>query len=249
MLPAPISSNSWDLRGQRPSHRDVSRFSLWLRAEPEHCERHWSRSLGKANMATRDGIIGDALGQPCLSDMACWFRNCPPAGGGGQSKRPAGMWLRGRTAFGVMSTYPDLPCSKANSDSGTSSKGLPVRPDPYGQCHSRQDAAWMDGGRMVRTPTKGARWKPWVPSISHMETRRRRVRSRGEPASATTGLEPEPTASGSKEPPSSEMVTSPTNLTSKKARVSRGAGSADVTSKIANMAALPKRAARSIATR
>ena len=26
---------------------------------------------------------------------------------------------------------------------------------------------------MVRTPTKGATWKPWVPSISHMETWRR----------------------------------------------------------------------------
>ena len=56
----------------------------------------------------------------------------------------------------MMSTYPDLPWWKGNLDNGNSSKGLPVRPDPYGQCHSRQGAAWMDGDRMVRTLTKEA---------------------------------------------------------------------------------------------
>ena len=138
--------------------------------EPERCRRHWSSSLGKANMTTRDGIVGGALGQPYLSDMARRFRNCSPGGGGGQSKRPAGMWLPRRTAPGVMSTYPDLPWWKGNLDNGNSSKGLPVQPDPYGQCHSRQGAAWMDGDWMVRTPTKEATWKPWVPSTYRMGT-------------------------------------------------------------------------------
>ena len=54
--------------------------------------------------------------------------------------------------------------------------------------------------------------------------------------------------SESRRPPSSELVTSPTKRTSKKARVSRGAGPVDVTNKIANLAALAKRAARSTAT-
>ena len=69
-------------------------------------------------------------------------------------------------------------------------------------------------------------------------------RSRGEPASATTRPEQVPTANGSG-PPSSKLVMSLTKQTSKKARVSRGAGPIDVTSKIANLAALAKRAAKS----
>ena len=72
-------------------------------------------------------------------------------------------------------------------------------------------------------------------------------RSRGEPTSTTPGPEPGPTASGSRRPPSSELVTSPTKRTSKKARVSRGAGPIHVTNKIANPAARAKRAARSTA--
>ena len=89
-------------------------------------KRHWSSFLGKANMTTYDGIVGDALGQPCLSDMARRSRNCSPRGDGGQSKQPAGMWLPGRIAPGLMSTYPDLPWWKENLDSGNSSKGLIV---------------------------------------------------------------------------------------------------------------------------
>ena len=68
-------------------------------------------------------------------------------------------------------------------------------------------------------------------------------RSRGEPASATTRPERGPTANGLA-PPSSELVTSSTKGTSKMARVSCGVGPIDVISKMANQAALPKRAAK-----
>ena len=63
-----------------------------------------------------------------------------------------------------------------------------------------------------------------------------------------TRPEPEPAASGYRLPTPAEPLTSPTKRTSKKARVSRGAGPVDVTNKIANLAAMAKRAARSTAT-
>ena len=73
-------------------------------------------------------------------------------------------------------------------------------------------------------------------------------RSRGEPALTTMRPDLGPAESGSKAPQSSDLVTSPAKRTSKKARVSRGAVPVDVTSKITNLAALAKRAAKSTAT-
>ena len=135
----------------RPATTYIVRLMGFARTAALRLGRKPFQPLVKGGAKVLQATLVKLLGEGQYDHLRwhCWRRlgatllicMASPRGGGKQSKWPVGMWLPGRIAPGVMSTYPNQPWWRGNSESGSSSKELPVQPDPYGPCRSRRDAA------------------------------------------------------------------------------------------------------------